>query len=298
MFTEQLPVAGTSGPAVTVRYTPISRGVGTLVISQKRCTCEYRIHEITNDFGGRAVRMVKPVASPGSDRDSGYYDVFVGRDGEMHCDCKGFTAHGQCKHTAALDAIVGNGWINQSASVAEPVCEDDTEIDEPIPGFAAFAEAIPVEPVYKDRVWCNNDRECGGIDVPGYEVEGVHTRHLCVACYKAAMEAHELPGYAEYLAEQDAKDEADPVMQAKRQAWDDERSAEYERRLREIDEVRAKLAKLHQDNFNRPVADEVAVDRLISKLSELEADLPVVVPAKRPAQRPGSFLDLSPAKTI
>jgi len=202
-FTEPLPATKTN-PAASIRWSPSQPGRGILEIVQKRTTTRYAVTEYETPWPGRAVAMTKADDFRGTDDAMDSYDVFCGKDGEQVCDCKGFTAHGHCKHVLALDALIGNGWINQSAHAEPSEAEIDTELesefvpaDEPIPGFWEWLEALPweetameeptgeqvavEEPLPTRMVWCMNYRTCGGINVPGCDVPGTSDQ-VCMIC--------------------------------------------------------------------------------------------------------------------
>lgn len=266
MFTEQLTT--TSGRKLTVRYTPVKPGVGSLVIEDKKESTEYRVSEIPTQWNGRAAHFVKPnwrAHEGGCD----YYSVYVGRDGETQCDCKGHARFGTCKHTQAMDAIVGNGWINQPLpQAAAPVAPEPVEESE------AVTVEMPI-PKRRPKGWCANYRSCGGVNVPCVEVPGT-SDELCEACEQAALLAardQELPGYSEHLDAETAKLDAEPGEPERRRAYDDEREAEFLRRKQEIDVLEKELVQLQTDNFRLPEPDEAKLDRLMVKLRELKAEL-------------------------
>lgn len=221
MFTEILP-ATASGKPSTMYWTPVRPGVGVLEIVSKRQSCRYAVSEFETPFDGRAVRMVKSDATPGTDAEEGRYDVYCSEIGEHACGCKGFTAHRTCKHVAALEALIGNGWLNLEAEVTLPTLrqvEDQLNWEENQP-----------QPKPEIRmVWCENDRTCGGVGVPGYQLPGSFNRTLCVKCFaiwqaEQAVEPDQfadLPGYAEYADAIEAALNADPDAEAKMQAHDD-----------------------------------------------------------------------------
>lgn len=115
VFTDILEAAPGVKPAA-VRWVAGDRpGTGLLEIATpaNRCRCLYTVRECPVGWDGRAARFSKAAGDAGSDREESAYDVFVGRNGQdRRCDCKGFTAHGHCKHTAALACLIGNGWLD------------------------------------------------------------------------------------------------------------------------------------------------------------------------------------------
>lgn len=83
--------------------TDYSNRSGTLTISGTRSYAVYDVEEFPADHG-RGFRLAKTAG--GTDREESQYFVFIGSDGVGHCDCKGFTATGRCKHLASLAVLV------------------------------------------------------------------------------------------------------------------------------------------------------------------------------------------------
>lgn len=81
---------------------------GTLTISGTRSFAVYDVEEFPADHG-RGFRLMKTFG--GTDSTEQQYFVFAGSDGVGHCDCRGFSAHGRCKHTAALHLLITAGRI-------------------------------------------------------------------------------------------------------------------------------------------------------------------------------------------
>jgi SWIM zinc finger len=109
--TEALPATKTE-PNAGIDWTPTGTGTGLLVIKQKRLYVTYTVTEFPTAWDGRAFHFEK--FTEGSDRDSEAYDVFCSRNGQdQQCQCKGFTyGRGRpCKHIAAAQALIANGWI-------------------------------------------------------------------------------------------------------------------------------------------------------------------------------------------
>ena len=112
-----------------IRWTP-GRAVGTgLLCIQNpvgRCCCEYRVTEYPVGWDGRAARFTKAPGQPGSDAEANAYDVFVSRNlQDRRCDCRGFLQHGHCKHTAALLALLQNGWLDLPGADVGPTEQDE-----------------------------------------------------------------------------------------------------------------------------------------------------------------------------
>jgi hypothetical protein len=64
----------------------------------------YHVEPLPSDFG-RAVRLVKFGATPGTDEGAASYEVNLDGPGS-DCGCKGFLRHGRCKHVEGLLALV------------------------------------------------------------------------------------------------------------------------------------------------------------------------------------------------
>src|SRR5258708_4908991 len=71
----------------------------------------YRVEEIPTGIEGRAFLLHRPleaVAEDGTER----YGVLVARNDQDHlCECRGFEAHGRCKHLDALHWLLGAGHL-------------------------------------------------------------------------------------------------------------------------------------------------------------------------------------------
>lgn len=90
----------------------------------------YEVEEFacTGDFDGRGFRLRKGVD---------VYDVFLARNGQDHtCDCRGFCAHGHCKHVEAVKASV--------AEIPNPLHRPEYDLPPfPYPGFDPFVDEVP-----------------------------------------------------------------------------------------------------------------------------------------------------------
>lgn len=113
-LTEVLPTRTPKARPAAIRFTPGQRpGTGLVTIQAGRVPCEYLVVEYPTRWDGRAVRLAKVEGTPGSDTTADGYDVFVGRNGQdCRCDCRGFEAHGRCKHVETLRALLANGWLD------------------------------------------------------------------------------------------------------------------------------------------------------------------------------------------
>jgi hypothetical protein len=89
---------------------PAAGRPGVVRISVGQDVTDYFLVEVRADFG-RGFQVVKlDLMAPA---DEGEYQTNVG--GGHHnthlCTCKGFLAHGHCKHADGLAALVGRGLI-------------------------------------------------------------------------------------------------------------------------------------------------------------------------------------------
>ena len=114
-YAELLPATKTDpkGAGLDWTPTPTTEGgpvAGVLAIKQKRGYTSYVVCEFPTDWPGRAFHFAKLTA--GRDKTEERYDCFLAANGrDRRCDCKGFGFTGRCKHLAALDALVANGWV-------------------------------------------------------------------------------------------------------------------------------------------------------------------------------------------
>ena len=96
-----------------MEWTPINEPsgphVGFLTLHDGRGkTCEYKVETFPADEG-YGVCLMK--LSPGSDKTETHYCLKVARAGEVGCECKGFVAHGHCKHADAVKTCLANHWL-------------------------------------------------------------------------------------------------------------------------------------------------------------------------------------------
>ena len=128
MFAAELPETTTGAKKQLrrwVRWVPLtglSTGTGTPVLgimelttelSAKRIeVCSYIVTETKTAWNGRAFRLQKGVDQAGSDAEAASYEVFIGiGDRNRVCPCKGHTRWGDCKHAAALAALIDGGKL-------------------------------------------------------------------------------------------------------------------------------------------------------------------------------------------
>ncbi len=105
---DRLPATKSNRHGFRILFSPcpddFSPVAGMLTIVGGRVDTDYRVEEFTVDWAGRGFLLVK---------DNGEaYSCFIAKDGRGHrCDCFGATAHGKCKHQAALVSLVANGSL-------------------------------------------------------------------------------------------------------------------------------------------------------------------------------------------
>lgn len=111
-FYERLPATKTD-PKPGLNWVPADDGspvAGVLSVFCGRCDCDYEVTEFPADFHGRAFHLRK--LDTGKDCTEGSYSCFVGSNMQDRlCECKGFYYAGKCKHLAALEALILNGWL-------------------------------------------------------------------------------------------------------------------------------------------------------------------------------------------
>ncbi|HEX3152939.1 MAG TPA: hypothetical protein VHR66_33010 [Gemmataceae bacterium] len=122
---------------VAIKYRDDGRELPTLTLmsnwqtrkQQYRDVDTYTVEEIPTGMDGRAFLLHRDpatVEAEGPDADA-YYGVLVARNGQDHeCECKGFQAHGRCKHHDALRSLLEAGHIGHTlaGSLAPPVSNE------------------------------------------------------------------------------------------------------------------------------------------------------------------------------
>lgn len=73
-----------------------------LTVTGTRCHCRYRVIELAVS-DGRGFILAK--LDVGSDRAEERYGCLVAGS-TSHCDCRGFTRYGRCKHLTALAELI------------------------------------------------------------------------------------------------------------------------------------------------------------------------------------------------
>ena len=111
-LTEVLPPTKSS-KYWTVEFTPtdgdFSRVAGVMVVRTDKAAAAYTLEEYSTPWDGRGFMLRKLIT--GTDATAEGYDVFAAHDGGHLCDCKGHVATGKCKHVAAVQACLENGWL-------------------------------------------------------------------------------------------------------------------------------------------------------------------------------------------
>ena len=110
-FTELLP-KHLSHKSPAMRWVPVDEPsgprIGLLHLDTARETTSYVVEQFPSDTGF-GIALLK--LSRGSDATESHYCLDVRRDGKVECECKGYVAHGHCKHADAVAACLANGWL-------------------------------------------------------------------------------------------------------------------------------------------------------------------------------------------
>lgn len=94
-------------PATDNALSPVA---GTLTITGTRCHCSYRVEEFPTGHAGRGYMLFK--LNAGSDKTEERYAVLTTAHGlGVLCECRGFAAHGKCKHLSAVETLIRNGQL-------------------------------------------------------------------------------------------------------------------------------------------------------------------------------------------
>jgi hypothetical protein len=133
-FTELLPPQK-SDPHLGLTWTPGTvPGTGRLVIQGKRSFTAYAVVEMPTEWDGTAAKLVKFADTPGLDRGSDAYEVFVARPGSRdfdQCSCKGF-AYGRgkaCRHVEAVRVLVTENWLSRADLANADADTVNTEVE-------------------------------------------------------------------------------------------------------------------------------------------------------------------------
>ena len=108
VFTEILP------PTKSSKNNCFTWDNGELTIyTGRRVSVTYRVREFPCGWDGRAFEFEK--LTSGTDLEAESYAVFCGRNGQdKSCECKGFLMTGMCKHLAAAESLIANGWLGDA----------------------------------------------------------------------------------------------------------------------------------------------------------------------------------------
>jgi hypothetical protein len=112
-FTEILP-SQPSSPRNAINFTPASTpGAGVMTVHTARASVSYAVVALAPQLAGRAFYLAKFEGDVGTDAEADAYVVFCGRTSrECSCECRGFLRWSrQCKHIAACQALIENGWM-------------------------------------------------------------------------------------------------------------------------------------------------------------------------------------------
>jgi hypothetical protein len=95
-----------ASPARSIRIVrPLDgRGVGVFSVSARGETAHYVLREIPCEIGGRGFEVHKLGLGT-------LYHVRVGRPVDCSCECRGFLAHGHCRHILGLLALIREGKL-------------------------------------------------------------------------------------------------------------------------------------------------------------------------------------------
>jgi hypothetical protein len=84
--------------------SPLRDGVGVFSVTEGDEVVFYTVHEIRCDIGGRGFAVHRTGLG-------NLYHVRVGRPSDCSCECKGFLAHGHCRHILGLLALIREGKL-------------------------------------------------------------------------------------------------------------------------------------------------------------------------------------------
>lgn len=124
----------------TARYVAINDRYGTLelsVVTGKRVvrttTYGYHVERVECDFGAAAFRLEKYAAQQVEGEENVYHvllDLAPEGDHPSHsCECKGFLAHGHCKHLESLLALHRAGRLTCTATTTSSTASDQQKAE-------------------------------------------------------------------------------------------------------------------------------------------------------------------------
>jgi hypothetical protein len=93
-------------PPRTIRLvrSPSADGVGVFCVSAGKESAFYALHEVPCEIGGRGFAVHRLGLGE-------LYHVRVGAPEDCSCECKGFLAHGHCRHVLGLLALIREGKL-------------------------------------------------------------------------------------------------------------------------------------------------------------------------------------------
>jgi hypothetical protein len=106
---------------VSIDFQAAGQGLPVLTIHQKfrprlgryAETDVYRVEEIPTGMGGRAFLLHRSEQAIAADGGDVSYGVLIGNPQDTQCECRGFQAHGKCKHLDALAYLLARGHIDR-----------------------------------------------------------------------------------------------------------------------------------------------------------------------------------------
>ena len=128
--------------------------------TRKADFCEknvYTVEEIPTGMDGRAFLLHRDEEAVAKDIAAGReqearYGVLIARNGQDDlCECRGFTAHGRCKHVSAMRGLIEGGHIDEPGQDApvdsfpspEQLAHDAKRADSLPAGFDPFGGQVP-----------------------------------------------------------------------------------------------------------------------------------------------------------
>ena len=96
-------------PARSVRLVvPPAGGDGVVRIAVGKLSTDYVLQPLRSEVGGRAFQLTKAGLEAGGEV---YHVLLTGDPRQDSCSCKGFVAHGHCKHRDGLAALAAAGRL-------------------------------------------------------------------------------------------------------------------------------------------------------------------------------------------
>jgi len=110
---------------------------GTVVYSAVGQHARYWVEEFPADLAGRAFRFVKVVSA--GEEGGAYECLAADRQDDDLCDCKGFTAHGHCKHLDVIRDLLAHNQLTPPMSNPDADAAN-TEFDDVYAGYESHDE--------------------------------------------------------------------------------------------------------------------------------------------------------------